>query len=523
VQGIHWWVRKWAELRGASPAVTCDGETVSWRELDRRVDVLARHFDSLGVRAGDRVGCLMPNCVEFIVALHAASRAGAIFVPLNIRYTATELGFAARHAGLAALAVDESFAELVAAAGLPVPAERVLWRGRLPDEGPRWNRASPAGGDDDGFLLFTSGSTGTPRAVLHSQAAFLWTSMDPVLVHHYSHSDVMISPMPLCFTGGLNVATALAHCGGELVLMSGFDPGTAFDLIESRRATLFHGVPVMCQRLLDHPRWSTADLSTLRLARTGAAPVSSGLMQGWLERGIPLTQGYGLTESAGAGFTLAPEDAHRFGKCGRPSFYAEVRLIAPDTGETMPAGHPGEIVMRGPQIMRGYWKEPQATARALRDGWLWTGDLAIADEDGFYEIVGRSKELIITGGLNVYPAEVEHVLRTAPGIDDVAVVGVPSARWGEEVVAVVVAGPGGIDRDQVLAHARTQLADYKCPKSFVVRREPLARTASGKVVKADVQRLALDAAGAEAAAAGAPATGAAAAGAPATGAAGRNG
>ena len=163
--------------------------------------------------------------------------------------------------------------------------------------------------------------------------------------------------------------------------------------------------------------------------------------------------------------------------------------------------------------MRGYWKEPQATARALRDGWLWTGDLAIADEDGFYEIVGRSKELIITGGLNVYPAEVEHVLRAAPGIDDVAVVGVPSARWGEEVVAVVVAGPGGIDRDQVLAHARLQLADYKCPKSFVVRSEPLARTASGKVVKADVQRLALDAAGA----------GAGTAGAPATGAAGRNG
>ena len=224
MQGIHWWVRKWAELRGASPAVTCDGETVSWRELDRRVDVLARHFDSLGVRAGDRVGCLMPNCVEFIVALHAASRVGAIFVPLNIRYTATELGFAARHAGLAALAVDESFAELVAAAGLPVPAERVLWRGRLPDEGPRWDRASPAGGDDDGFLLFTSGSTGTPRAVLHSQAAFLWTSMDPVLMHHYSHSDVMVSPMPLCFTGGLNVATALAHCGGELVLMSGVRP-----------------------------------------------------------------------------------------------------------------------------------------------------------------------------------------------------------------------------------------------------------------------------------------------------------
>jgi fatty-acyl-CoA synthase len=229
-------------------------------------------------------------------------------------------------------------------------------------------------------------------------------------------------------------------------------------------------------------------------------------MQGWLERGIPLSQGYGLTESAGAGFTLAAQDAHRFGKCGRPSFYAEVRLVAPASGETMPAGEAvppgeaGEIVLRGPQVMRGYWREPEATARALREGWLWTGDLAVADEDGFYEIAGRSKDLIVTGGLNVYPAEVEHVLRAAPGVEDASVVGVPSARWGEEVVAVVVAGPAGIDRDRVLAHARGYLADYKCPKSFVVRTEPLARTASGKVVKADVRQLALDAAAAETAA-----------------------
>jgi fatty-acyl-CoA synthase len=330
--------------------------------------------------------------------------------------------------------------------------------------------------------------------------------MDPILIHHYSHDDVMVSPMPLCFTGGLNVATALAHCGGELVLVSAFDADTVFDLIESCRATLFHGVPVMCHRMLDHPRWATADLSSLRLARTGAAPVSSGLMQGWLERGVPLTQGYGLTESAGAGFTLAPQDAHRFGKCGRPSFYAEVRLVAPGSGEKEPAGEAvppgevGEIVLRGPQVMRGYWKEPDATAQALRAGWLWTGDLAVADEDGFYEIAGRSKDLIITGGLNVYPAEVEHVLRAAPGVVDVAVVGVPSARWGEQVVAVVVAGPSGIDRGRVLAHARGYLADYKCPKLVVVRTEPLARTASGKIVKGGVRQLAVDAAAAETAA-----------------------
>lgn len=305
-----------------------------------------------------------------------------------------------------------------------------VWRTDWPAAGPRWDRASPTGWDGDGFLLFTSGSTGAPRAVLHSQAAFLWTSMDAVLIHKFSRDDVMVSPLPLCFTGGLNVATALAHCGGELVLMPVFDEDTAFDLVESRRATLFHGVPVMCQRLVDHPRWATADLSSLRLARTGAAPVPGGLMQAWLRRGVPLSQGYGSTESAGSGFTLPAEDVNRFGKCGRPSIYAEVRIVAPETGETLPAGEVGEVLLRGPQVMRGYWKEPEETAAALRDGWLRTGDLAFVDDEGFYEIAGRCTDLIITGGLNVYPAEVEHVLHGAPGVADVAVVGVPSERWG---------------------------------------------------------------------------------------------
>jgi fatty-acyl-CoA synthase len=324
----------------------------------------------------------------------------------------------------------------------------------------------------------------------------MWTSMDAVLIHKFSRDDVMVSPLPLCFTGGLNVATALAHCGGELVLMPSFDEDTTFDLIESRRATLFHGVPVMCQRLLSHPRWATADLSSLRLARTGAAPVSGGLMRAWLERGVPLTQGYGSTESAGSGFTLPAEDAHRFGKCGRASIYAEVRIAAPGTGEPLPAGEVGEVLVRGPQVMRGYWKEPEETAATLRDGWLSTGDLAFVDDEGFYEIAGRSKDLIITGGLNVYPAEVEHVLRGAPGVEDVAVVGVPSERWGEEIVAVMLRGPDGIDTDQVLAYARTLLAGYKCPKSFIVRDEPLSRTASGKIATSDIRQLALEAASA---------------------------
>jgi fatty-acyl-CoA synthase len=488
MSGVDWWPRRWADIQPGRPAVSCDGVTLSWAELDRRIDSAAAAFADLNVSRGDRVGCLMQNCVEFVIALHAASRLGAIFVPINVRYTPGELRRALDHVGVSLLVADDGFADLITASGTEIAIVR---RSAWPSASPASLRPDAgAGRDDDGYLLFTSGSTGTPRAVLHSRGAFMWTAMDTVLIHRFNRDDVMVSPLPACFTGGLNVVTALAQCGGHLVMMSAFDAGEALALISAYRGTVFHGVPVMCQRMADHPDWESADLSSLRLGRTGAAPVSSGLMQAWLRRGIPLTQGFGCTESAGAGFTLPAEDADRFGKCGRPSFYTDVSLVSPATGEPVAAGEVGEIVLRGPQIMRGYWHEPETTAETLQADGLHTGDLAFVDEAGFYEIVGRSKDLIITGGLNVFPAEVEHVVRSVPGVQDAAVVGVPSQRWGEQVVAVVVAEPG-LDLEAVLTYCRAELADYKCPKLVVVRHEPLTRTASGKVVKADVRALAM--------------------------------
>jgi fatty-acyl-CoA synthase len=488
---VHGWVHSWAALNPDGPAITCDGRTLSWSDLDERVDVVAEHLLAHGIRPGDRVGCLMPNSVEFVETLHAASRVGAVFVPLNTRYTASELAFASGHAGLSILLVDDSFATIVGASEVDLP---LVWRSAWPVErsGATATSLPVTSWSDDGFLLFTSGSTGTPRAVLHAQAAFMWTSQDALLIHGFNRTDTMVTPLPLCFTGGMNVVTGTAHAGVHLVLMSSFAPDLVFDLIEEYGATIFHGVPLMCQRLVDHPRWETADLSTMRLGRTGAAPVASGLMQAWMARGIPLTQGYGSTESGGAGFTLPVAEATRYGKCGRASFTVDVRIVSAATGEEVPVGEVGEVLIRGPQVMRAYWREPAATAAALRDGWLWTGDLAFVDQDGLYEIAGRSKDLIITGGLNVYPAEVEHVLRSAAGVADAAVVGIPSVKWGEEVVAVLVAEvQGELDVEGVLAHCRNQLADYKCPKSVVVSTNALDRTASGKIIKREVERLAI--------------------------------
>jgi fatty-acyl-CoA synthase len=486
VEGVDSWVRKWATINADGYAVTHRDSRVTWRELDRRVDVLAGRLLELGVEPGDRVGCLMGNCVEFVETIHAASRIGAVFVPLNVRYAPRELAFAIEHVGVKVLATEDSFADVLRDSGAdPVVLRREEW----PQDTGQPRLEPAASWSDDGFLLFTSGTTGTPRAVLHAQESFLWGSFDALLVHAYRNTDRLVTPLPLCYTGGLNVTTSLAHAGAELVLATSAEPGHLLDLITSLRATLFHGVPTMCQRLAEHPRWASADLTSLRLARTGGAPVPAALMEAYAARDIALTQGYGLSESGGTGLTLAPREAHEFGKAGRPSFCLEVRVVDRETGEDVAPGEVGEILLRGRQIMRGYWNEPEATAAAVKDGWLWTGDLGTVDEAGLYAITGRSKELIVTGGLNVYPAEVEHVLIEAEGVLEAAVIGVPSEKWGEEVVAVVVLDDAcELTAEELIGFTRERLAGYKTPKRIVLSREGLTRTASGKIIKSEAAK-----------------------------------
>lgn len=481
MEGVDAWVRKWATIKPRGAAVSHRDVTLSWAELDRRVDLVAHRLLELGVAPGDRVGCLMQNRPEFLETLFAVSRVGAVLVPVNVRYAPRELAFAAEHVTMSVLVTEESFAPLVADSGVELVQLRLE---EWPQDQGQPALQPAARWEDVGFLLFTSGTTGTPRAVAHAHEAFLWGSLDAVMVHGYSSHDVLVTPLPLCYTGGLNVATSLAHAGAHLVLAETAEPGHLLDRLSRHRATLFHGVPTMCQRLVDHPAWAETDLDALRLVRTGGAPVPGHLMEAYADRGVALTQGYGLTESGGTGLTLPPWESHRFGKAGSPSFCLEVKVVDPATGDERTTGVVGEILLRGRQVMRGYWNEPEATERTLRDGWLWTGDLGVRDEDGFFEITGRAKELIVTGGLNVYPAEVEHVLIEAEGVLEAAVLGVESEKWGEEVTAVVVVADGcRHDAESLIAFVRERLADYKTPKRVVVTSEAFVRTASGKIIK----------------------------------------
>ncbi|MGY2872903.1 fatty-acyl-CoA synthase [Marmoricola sp. URHA0025 HA25] len=486
VEGVSAWVRRWAEVNPKGVAVTVvGGASITWQALELRVRALAGHLHDRGVAAGDRVGCLLGSSIDHVVAVHATARIGAVFVPVNIRYAARELAFAVEHVEMALLVVGEEFEKLVADSGTSVPLSRPAEWPAEPDPDPAVE-TSPAGPrwDDLGFLCFTSGSTGAPRAVQLTHAAFHWMTLDPILLHEIRASDRVITPLPLCYTGGLNALMTMAHAGGELIVIDRFDPEHALAAIERHGATIFHGVPVMAQRMAEAPAWSSTDLTSLRQARVGGAPVSVDLIETWLARGIAITQGYGLTESCGAGLQLHVRDCRRAGKAGRPSYAMSTRVVSRESGSDVEPGTVGELLLRGPQVMTGYWNDPVATEATFRDGWLATGDLVREDGDGLFEIVGRSKELIITGGLNVYPPEVEAALATLPGVVEVAVVGVPSEVWGQEVVAVVVTDPlRPTEPDEVINGCRSLIADYKCPKKVVITSEPLARTASGKVLK----------------------------------------
>jgi fatty-acyl-CoA synthase len=448
-------------------AIDYDGRLVTYAELDEGTDSFAAAFVESGLKRCDRVATLTGNTPEHVMVLFACARLGLILLPLSWRLTAPELRYQLDDAEPSLFLVEDEYRELAEGTGhrfLPLAASH-----SRNGAGPRYESVTP----DDGLLLiYTSGTTGKPKGALLSHANCFWTNISFDATTGVHGDDVVLQVLPQFHVGGWNVQALLAWLkGATVVLERQFDADRVLRLIEEKRVTTMMGVPPIYLFLSQHPRFAEADLSSLDRAVVGGAPMPEALLETWAARGTAIVQGYGLTEAAPNVLCLPPEDAVRkLGFAGKPYPFVDVRL-----------SEENELQVKGPNVFAGYWRNPEATAAAFTDdGWLRTGDVADRDDEGFYRIKGRLKDMYISGGENVYPAEVEAALHEHPLVADAAVVGVPDERWGEVGLAFVVAD--GIGEDELIAFCAERLARFKVPRGVRFVGE-IPRNSLGKIQK----------------------------------------
>ena len=481
------------------------GGRFTYGELNDRANRLAGWLrDELRVGRGDRVGVLAPNCVEVLDAFFACGKLGAVLVPLNWRLHPAELSAlldVARPRALVVAAERLDTARRLAAhhpdigwlhlGGPCLPGGRPYTAALAADPGPVTNRAAVE--EDIACLLFTGGTTGAPKAARVSYRMIAWNTLNTA-IHELNRDDVTITHTPMFHTGGLLVYTLpLLTLGGTVVLTRAWDPDRFLDLVGRWSVTMFFCVPAQFQMLLDAPGFRAADLSSVRFVTSGGAPLPVPLLERWRSvHPIPFKQGFGMTEFGPGAFSMGPEHAvAKAGSIGRPNWFVDAAVVD-DGGRPVPPGEVGELVLRGPSLCSGYFGLPGATAEAGGEaggqaigegGWFHTGDLARVDQDGFYYIVDRKKDMFISGGENVYPAEVERALVQHPAVLACAVAGVDDPRWGQVGAAWVVPAAGaGATADELLAFVRARLAAYKVPKHLRFVTE-LPISPQGKVLK----------------------------------------
>lgn len=476
------------------------GTRYTYRHMNRRANRLAHVLvDRFNIERGDRIAILSLNCSEFLETLFAVAKAGAILVPLNHRLVSEELEYIINDCQPKVLIYEGHFEEKVKDIQ---PRVNIEFHVRLHGHGGSGHVKEYEGllntapvtpvhdttveFEDPFQILYTSGTTGKPKGVVLSHRMIFWNSVN-TMIRDILPTDITLTHTPLFYTGGLNVYTLpLFHLGGRVVLMQSWDADLALDLIEKEKITMFFAIPTQFQMMLDSPRFHETDLSSLRFVVAGGAPCPIPVMEAFRKKGVMFKQGYGLTE-VGPGVTAMEfEDAERkTGSIGVPNFHMEARIVD-DEGQTVETGGIGELILRAPSMCSGYWNDPGATREAFQDGWFHTGDLARQDEEGFLFIVGRKKDMFISGGMNVYPAEVESVLYRNPKIAEVAVIGVPHEKWGEVGMAFVVCKNGEqLTSDEVIQSCHNKLAKYKIPKE-VKFMDALPKGPSGKILKKEL-------------------------------------
>jgi len=467
------------------------GRSLTYAALSQRIVATAAALKSqLGIARGDRVAILATNHPDYLVLLYACARLGALLVPLNWRLAVPEQLFILADASAKVLIVEDAFAAVVAPLREKQPALRII---RLAGDGPDTLDALLSQGTGDGrnphvdaasplLLVYTSGTTGRPKGAVLRQEALFWNAVMSQHVHDLTAGDHVLTVLPLFHVGGLNIQTTPAlQTGATVTLHARFAPDATLAAIAADRPTLTVLVPATIQALIEHPRWTTTDLGSLRAVTTGSTQVPQALIDAVTARGVPVLQVYGSTETCPiAVYTRIGGDLSHAGSTGLPGLCCEARVVD-DSGNEVPRGTPGEIAVRGPNVFCEYWGNPAATSEALRDGWYLSGDIGTRDADGYFTVHDRKKNMIISGGENIYPAEVERVLNEHPAIVEAAVIGRADAKWQEVPVAYVVRRAGAmVTADEIVRHVGGELARFKVPRD-VIFVDALPRNALGKV------------------------------------------
>src|SRR3954469_9254521 len=489
--GLGSWPERRLRISPERDAIWFEGTTTSHARFAERVRRTAGARAGLGVRAGDRVAWVSGNHPSALETLYACGQLGAIWVPVNARLTAPEAQYVLEHSGSTVVvhgrdhgALADALRDVVPtwiAAEPPadggtasLPYEELL---AAADPAPR---DVPVGLEDPCLVMYPSGTTGKPKGAVLTHGNMTWNAVNQFMGMDFTQAERTLALAPLFHIGGLNgtVNPTLLR-GGCAVVVRRFDPAETLRVIEEQRVNSFFAVPTMLDAMAREPGFTTRDLSTLRTIGAAGAPLPLPTLRTWLDRGVTMQQCYGMTEAAPGCTVLDSADAERkVGSAGKPVFFTDLRVVRPD-GTDAAADEVGEVIVQGPNVMTGYWEEPERTAEVLVDGWYHTGDAGSLDDEGFLYIRDRYKDMIISGGENIYPAEIESALLELPGIVEAAVIGVPDERWGEVGLAVLVVTPG-TDRDPeaVRTSLRERLAGFKVPRLVEVAAEP-PQTANG--------------------------------------------
>lgn len=489
------WIQKWARFAPQSIALVNDDTalSVTYNELNHVVAFYASKLQAYNLQKGDRVAVVSPNKLEFVYVFLACQHIGLIFVPLNFRLTASEISHPIQDCSPKLWIYDSAFEEYLVEANYTgnklVFSELDSWTQQALTQQDVAYPPQMGSFSDVCMILYTSGTTGKPKGAQITNEMIFWNSVNTGLRLNLTQSDCSFIHAPFFHTGGWNVLTTpLLHRGATLIFVSKFNADRLLELCEEHKATIIWGVPTMMDMLSRSEKFASTDLNSIRYAVVGGEPMPIRLIEIWQEKGVPIRQGYGLTEFGPNVFSLNEEDAIRKrGSIGFPNFYIDTRVVN-DSGNDCKADEPGELWLRGTVCTPGYWNNAEATEKAIENGWFKTGDIVKMDSEGYFYVVDRKKDMYISGGENVYPAEVERVIRQLPFIREVAVVGVPDEKWGEVGKAFLVFDTEkaeSLSVDQVQSHCKRHLAKYKIPKYFE-RISEIPKSDSGKMLKREL-------------------------------------